>query len=603
VDRAGGKSARATYPPDPRQRYLPTFALSLSSGDPSVRDFLLGGARTESLGSNNWVVDGTLTATGKPLLANDPHLGTRLPSTWYLAHVVGGDFEIIGATLPGTPAVALGRNRFIAWGATNVAPDVEDLYRERLDDTGRFAEFRGAREAVTTIPETIVIKGGAPLRLDVRVTRHGPLISDAMNANIAAQKREPRPPPVEPLAFRWTALDDNDSTLVSFLKVNEARNWDQFTTALRDFVVPSQNFVYADVDGHIGYYAPGHIPIRAHGDGSQPAEGWTGESEWTGWIPFEELPHLYDPPEHLIVTANHRPAPPDFPYFLGLEWPEPYRAQRVRDLIGKGTPKFTPDDFARMQGDTVSLHAKTLLPLLLAHAHPDAAPDQRAIELLRAWNANTSGDSAAAAIFSAWFLQLAPTLAGDEIGPLALESYQGRFSFITRFVINTLATNDTRWCDDVRTEKKETCDEAVTAALRKGVSDLTARLGSDMARWRWDAVHHAVFPHQGLDSLGALRPFVSRSVPNGGDWSTVNVGPVAADTPFEQHTVPGYREIIDLSPANDSRFLDAVGESGHLLSKHYADFLSDWQAVKHRKMRMERSQIEQGAIGHLTLKP
>jgi len=598
------------------------FALSLSAGDPSVRNFLLGNARTEALGSNNWVVDGTLTASGKPLLANDPHLGTRLPSTWYLAHVVAGDFEIIGATLPGTPAVALGRNRFIAWGATNVAPDVEDLYRERLDDAGKFAEFRGAREPVTIVPETIAIKGGATVHLDVRVTRHGPLISDAINANSAAQKREPRPPPVEPLAFRWTALDDEDSTLVSFLKLNEAHNWDQFTSALRDFVVPSQNFVYADVDGHIGYYAPGHIPIRAKGDGSQPAEGWTGDAEWTGWIPFDELPHLYDPPEHFIVTANHRPAPPGYPYFLGLEWPEPYRAQRVRDLIGgvrpqpeaqagngrpphdpRGTPGFISDDFARMQGDTVSLHAKTLLPLLLAHAHPDAEPDQRAIVMLRAWNDNASGDSAAAAIFSAWFLQLAPTLAGDEIGPLALESYQGRFSFITRFVINTLATNDTRWCDDVRTEKKETCDEAVTAALRKGVSDLTARLGSDMTRWRWDTVHQAVFPHQGLDSLGALRPFVSRSVPNGGDWSTVNVGPVAADTPFEQHTVPGYREIIDLSPANDSRFLDAVGQSGHLLSKHYADFLRDWQAVKHRKMRMARPQIEQGAIGHLTLKP
>jgi penicillin amidase len=256
-----------------------------------------------------------------------------------------------------------------------------------------------------------------------------------------------------------------------------------------------------------------------------------------------------------------------------------------------------------MQRDTLSLHAKALLPLLLAHARPDATPDQRALATLREWNADASGDSTAAAIFGAWFLQLAPTLAGDEIGPLALDGYQGRFSYITRFVINTLTTNDARWCDDVRTEKKETCDEAVTAALRKGVSDLTARLGGDMTRWRWDAVHHAVFPHQGLDSVAALRPLISRSVPSGGDWSTVNVGPVAADTPFEQHTVPGYREIIDLSPANDSRFLDAVGQSGHQLSNYYADFLPDWQAGKHRKMRMERADVERGAIGHLTLAP
>ncbi|PYQ69847.1 MAG: penicillin amidase, partial [Acidobacteria bacterium] len=253
----------------------------------------------DGLGSNNWVVDGTMTASGKPMLANDPHLGSRIPSTWYLAHVTAADFEIIGATLPGAPAVALGRNRRIAWGATNVAADVEDLYRERLDAGGRAAEFRGAMEPVTVIPETIAVKGADPVHIDVRVTRHGPLVSDALNANAAESKRTPKPPPMEPLAFRWTALDPDDSTLVSILKMNEARNWDDFTTALRDFVVPSQNWVYADVDGHIGYYAPGRIPIRRTGDGTLPADGWSGNAEWIGWVPFDQLPHLYDPPSHI----------------------------------------------------------------------------------------------------------------------------------------------------------------------------------------------------------------------------------------------------------------------------------------------------------------
>ena len=246
------------------------FATSLSTGDPAVRDFLRGGARSEGLGSNNWVVDGTLTASGKPLLANDPHLGTRLPSTWYLAHISAGDFDVIGGTFPGTPAVALGRNRFIAWGATNVAADVEDLYRERVDATGTFVEFRGAQEPITVVPETIIVKDSASVHLDVRVTRHGPLVSDAINANNAESKANPKPPPLEPLAFRWTALDPDDGTLASFLKVNEARNWTEFTDALKGYAVPSQNFVYADVDGHIGYYAPGHIPLRASGDGSRP---------------------------------------------------------------------------------------------------------------------------------------------------------------------------------------------------------------------------------------------------------------------------------------------------------------------------------------------
>jgi len=601
-----------TYPTHPAYPAHPAYSAALfralSSGDPVVRDFLLGNSRSEAIGSNNLVVDGTLTATGKPLLANDPHLGARLPSTWYLAHVTGGDFEIIGATLPGAPAIALGRNRFIAWGATNVAADVEDLYRERLDATGGFAEFRGAQERLTVIPETIAVKGGAPVRVDVRVTRHGPLVSDAINANNAAS-REPGPkaPPLEPLAFRWTALDREDTTVASFLRLNEARNWTEFTAALRDFVTPSQNFVYADVDGHIGYYAPGRVPVRASGDGSIPADGWSGGAEWTGWIPFDDLPHLYDPPSHAIVTANHRPEPPAYRYHLGLEWPEPYRAQRIVDLLNafraQSDRRFTPDDFARMQADTLSLHAKTLLPLLLARVQPSTPADRQAIDLLRRWTFDARGDSAAAAIFAAWFQHLAPALVEDDLGPLLTDRYKDRYSFVTRFVTRTLTADESAWCDDRRTRASETCGEMVTLALRQGIADLERRLGSDMARWRWDAVHAAVFPHQGLDAVAALRPILSRSVPNGGDWSTLDVGPVDTLHPYEQHNVPGYREIIDLSPANDSRFLDAVGESGHFLSAHYADFQRDWHDVRHRKMRMSRAEIDAGAIGRLRLTP
>jgi len=550
-----------------------------------------------------------MTASGKPLLANDPHLGTRLPSTWYLVHISAGDFEVIGGTFPGAPAVALGRNRFIAWGATNVAADVEDLYRERLDAAGTHYDFRGAQEPITLIPETIVVKGAAAVSLNVRLTRHGPLVSDAINANNTESTTTPKPPFVEPLAFRWTALDPDDGTLTAFLKVNEAHNWTEFTDALRGYVVPSQNFVFADVQGHIGYYAPGHIPLRASGDGSRPADGWTGDAEWTGWVPFDQLPHTFDPPEHVIITANHRPAPPSYRYNLGLEWAEPYRAQRITDLLAEAAgagpplkPRLTPDDFARIQADTVSLHARTLLPILLTRTGSMSAGDQPVLDLLRRWNFDATRDSAATAIFQAWFLRLAPAIAGDEIGPAAIDVYQGKFSFVSRFLVNTLATNDSPWCDDAATPKRETCDEVVANALRAGVDDLRRRLGGDIARWRWDAVHTAVFPHA-LDSVAALRPIFSRSIGIAGDWSTVNVGVTAADHPYEAHTVPGYREIIDLSPANDSRFLDAVGESGHPLSPHYDDFMRDWRTVAHRRMRMDRAEIDRGALGHLRLTP
>jgi penicillin amidase len=253
----------------------------------------------------------------------------------------------------------------------------------------------------------------------------------------------------------------------------------------------------------------------------------------------------------------------------------------------------------------VSLHAKALLPLLLAHSRALDPRDRPALDRLRQWNFDATADSAATAIFQAWFLHLTPALVADELGPGPTELYQGKFSYVSRFLIDTLgapAGADSPWCDDVKTQTRETCDDTVAVALRRGVEDLQRRMGSDMARWRWDAVHLAMFPHA-LDSVAALRPILSRSVGIAGDWSTVNVGVSAADHPYEVHTIPGYREIIDLSPANDSRFLDAVGQSGHPLSPHYADFLNDWRSVRHRKMRMSRDEIDRGAIGHLRLTP
>lgn len=576
---------------------------TLAEGNPVVARLLLAGTRQEAIGSNNWVVDGTLTATGAPMLANDPHLGAHIPSTWYLAHVSAGDFDLIGATLPGTPAVALGRNRYMAWGATNVAADVQDLYRERLDPSGTFAEYEGRQEPITVVPETITVKGGAPVVVNVRITRHGPLISDAINANNAAASPPVTTPPLEPLAFRWTALDPEDLTVDAYMRLNEARNWDDVTRALKDYVAPSQNFVFAETSGHIGYYAPGRIPVRASGDGSRPMDGWTGEAEWTGYVPFERLPHLYDPPSHFIVTANNRPSGAVDAPMVGLEYPNPYRAQRIVDLLKEmsAARKLTPNDFAAIQGDTLSLHARDLLPRLLAHVQPSTTLDRRAVDILRRWDDDARGDSAAAAIFSAWFLRLAPAIAGDELGPV-LASYESRFSSITRFVSASLDANPV-WCDNVTTPHRETCDDAVTTALHDAVEMLAVRMGREPERWRWDTVHSAVFPHQGLDSVWFLRPVLSRAVPNGGDWSTVDVGAVAADAPFEQHSVPGYRQIVDLSPANDSRFIESVGMSGHFLSGHYDDFLDDWRAVRYRRMRMDRLEVEQGATGRLRLSP
>jgi penicillin G amidase len=557
-----------------------------------------------ALGSNNWVVDGTMTASGKPLLANDPHLEAQIPSLWYLAHLSAGDFDVIGATLPGTPAIVIGRNRFIAWGETNVMGDVQDLYLERLDAAGTHAEFRGVQEPLRIVNETIRVKGAAPVTIAVRISRHGPLISDAINANNAESKKIPKPDMLDPLAFRWTALDAEDPTVTAVLGVNQARNWSEFTTALRDFIVPSQNFVYADVGGHIGYYAPGHFPIRAAGDGTTISEGWTGDAEWTGWIPFEELPHTYDPPEHFIVSANERTVPSGYAIGLEGEWSEPYRAQRIIDRL-RQQPKLAVNDFESIQGDTFSLHAKALLPLLLQRVHPLDAADAQAVTILRQWNLDASENQSAPAIFQAWYYELLPAIVADELGPEFTADYQGldRASYRSRFLFRTLASRDSVWCDDVRTPARETCDDAVAKALHSGIARLTAQLGSDMSTWKWGAIHKGIFAHSTLDTVPVLGRLLRRTIPHGGDWSTIDVGMVYAPRPFEQHSLPGYRQIVDLSTANDSRFLDAVGQSGHVLSPHYDDSLQLWATGRYRRMLMDRAAIEKGALGHLRLQP
>ena len=424
---------------------------ALSAGDPAVRDFLLGGARPKALGSNNWVVDGTLTASGKPLLANDPHLGTRLPSTWYLAHISAGDFDVIGAHASRhsggrarpQPVHRLGRDqrRRRRRGSVSRAP------RRRPARTRNSAARRNRSRI---IPETIVVKGAAPVQLER--ARHAPRSAglrrhQRQQRGRRRRRRSRRRSSRSRSAGRRSTPTTARST--AFLKVNEAHNWTEFTDALRGFVVPSQNFVYADVDGHIGYYAPGRIPMRASGDGSRPADGLDRRRRVDRLGAVRRAAAPFDPPEHFIVTANHRPAPADLSATTSASsGPEPYRAQRIIDLGcgAEAASTFTPDDFARIQADTVSLHAKTLLPLLLAHVA--AAMTRRGtavLDLLRQWNFDATGDSAAAAIFQAWFLQLAPALVGDELGPPVTRRVSGqvlvrrRASSPTRSTVERLA--------------------------------------------------------------------------------------------------------------------------------------------------------------------
>jgi penicillin G amidase len=582
----------------------------------SVRQYFPGmaGAYGGAIGSNAWVVDGTKSTTGKPLLANDPHLTLDIPG-WYQAHLSAGDFEVMGATIPGLPGVVIGRNRSIAWGLTALNADVEDLYRERLDPTGRMAEFKGQWEPIQIINETIKVKGAPDVQQIIRVTRHGPLISDALNAEEAGQPTDLRSPtPREPLALRWTGSDADDTTVAAFLAIDEAQNWDAFRQALRKFVALDLNVVYADTAGNIGYSLVGRIPIRASGKGALPVEGHSGANEWVGSIPFDDLPHAYNPPQHFIVTANNRPVSDGYPYFLGWEWFPHYRAQRISDLL-QAKARLSPDDFAAIQGDTVSLQARELLPKLLALTTPQNDQQRRAIEFLKGWDGDTRSDSTAAAIYEMWFAGLPRAIAGDELAyKRRIVDYESNFTFTSRFLNTALAERTNPWCDDITTPEREDCAAIVGRALDQALQRLKTQLGANMAEWQWGRLHQVVFFHQPFDQVAVLRPFFSRSRPNGGDWSTVDAGAFPAwvyryeeryDRAYDlsQRFGPSYRQIIELSSPPGGRFIQAIGESGHFLSPHYDDYMDDFLALRYRPMRFERTAVEQNLQATLRLEP
>lgn len=551
-----------------------------------IEDSLGLGGR--SIGSNNWVISGARSSTGKPLLANDPHLGTQLPAIWYLAHIQGGAIDAIGATLPGVPGVIIGHNKRIAWGVTNTAPDVQDLFIQRVNERNE-VEYKGQWEPMQIIPEVIKVKGQPDVTIQVRMTRHGPLISDVLQGVS------------EPLALRWTALDDQDSTLDAFVQLNRAQNWEDFTNALRSYHVPMQSFVYADVDGNIGFYAPGALPIRANGDGTRPVPGWSGEYDWTGYVPFEQLPHTYNPPEGYIVSANNKVAPDSYPYLIASSWASPYRAMRIVELI-EAKDKLTPDDIAAMQADVTSVLAQELLPYML-RVETDDPQSVAALALLKDWDGSMHGDSPQAAIYQAWFTQITRFIFADELGNL-WDDYRFDVDVQSMIIPQLLAGEGGTWCDDVNTQPVEDCSVALAAALKDGLAEMARYQGTtDLNAWRWDKVHHAIFPHNPFGSVDPLRSIFNRSIPTEGDRFTVNVAPHRITDLYNHYHIPSYRQIIDLSNISSSRFIFAGGQSGHVLSDRYSNLIEPWQRVEYLPMRFDAATIDTAAAERLVLEP
>jgi len=556
------------------------------------------------MGSNSWTVSGSRTETGMPLLANDPHLGIQMPSIWYEIGLhcepVGPDcpYNVVGASFASAPGVIIGHNEHIAWGVTNLGPDVQDLFIEHVNpENPNQYKFQGEWLDMTVVREEIAVAGrDEPVVIDVRITHHGPIINDVAGGPEAEWSFG-----WQPLALSWTALQPG-TLMQSILLLDQAQDWGQFREALSYWDVPSQNFVYADVEGNIGYQSPGNIPIRTSGDGSTPVPGWTDDYEWTGMIPFDELPRALNPPEGYIVTANNAVVGSEYPYLLTLDWDPGYRARRIVALI-EDDPALSVADIQRMQGDSRSAWAQEVLPYL---AELPASSDEQlaqAAELLENWDGQAARDSAGAALFEAFHLQLIELTFEDELGQQLLDSARGTAA---EALLDLLPDPSAPWFDDVTTPAVETRDDILLQALQAAVEELTGALGKDTNRWRWGDLHTATFENQSLGQCGVapIEALFNRGpVAVDGTGYTVNNTGYSLAEPYGVRTVPSYRQIVDLGDLNRSVSMHTTGQSGHAFHRHYDDMIDPWRDIEFHSMLWQRADIEADAEGVLLLIP
>jgi len=556
------------------------------------------------VGSNNWVVAGSRTETGMPILSNDPHLGIQMPAIWYEVGLhcepVGPDcpYEVVGSSFPGAPGVIIGHNARIAWGVTNLGPDVQDLYIERVNPQNpNQYEVDGEWEDMRIIREEIFVAGeDEPVVIFARETRHGPIINDVVGG-----EEESWLYGWEPLALSWTALEPG-TLMRAIVLLDRAQNWDEFREALSYWDSPSQNFVYADVDGNIGYQSPGRIPIRALGDGSVPVPGWSSEYEWIDTIPYSSLPRAFNPDEGYIVTANNAVVHSDFPFMLTLDWDPGYRAQRIVELI-EADPSLSVSDMQAIQADSTPVWARLILPYLAPLSSEDARVSE-ALDVLRAWDGRAVRDSVGAAIFEAFRLRLIETALGDELGEDLLWRASGA---ILEALPALLENPSSPWFDDIHTpDTVERRDDILLQALTAAVEELTDTLGRNIRSWRWGELHTATFENASLGQSGIApieRLFNRGPVEVDGTAATVNNTGYSASEPYGVAVVPSYRQIIDLADFSRSLAIFTTGESGHPFSPHYDDMIDLWRNFQYHRVLWTRAEVVAGSEAHLTLLP
>ncbi|WP_133782708.1 penicillin acylase family protein [Kribbella sp. VKM Ac-2571] len=535
----------------------------------------------DGVGSNSWVVSGDHTTTGKPLLANDPHLGATMPGVWTQVGLhcnnVGKTcpFDVSGFSFSGLPGVVIGHNNAISWGFTNLDPDVQDLYLERIE--GNNVLYNNKWRAMATREETFKVAGqDEPVKITVRETRHGPLISDVrenerkVGESAAAQAKYPT---AYGVALQWTALNPG-RTADALFAINTAQNWAQFRAAAQQFQVPSQNLVYADTDGHIGYQAPGLIPIRTTGRGDWPVPGWDPKYAWKGYVPFDALPSEFDPADGIIVTANQAVVPNTYTYYLTNSWDYGYRSQQILDRI-KAAGKLDANAMASIQLDTKSKAAEMLVPYLLRISIDDAF-DKQGQDVLRNWDFTQPPDSAAAAYFNVVWRNLLALTFHDQ---LPEDTWPDGGSRWFEVIHTLIGQQNSGWWDNIGTPQRESRDDILREALINARTEITQKMAREPSNWQWGRLHKLTLTNQtlGKSGIGAVEKIFNRGPYElGGGTSIVDATGWDAAEGYDVTATPSMRMVVDLSDFDKSRWVNLTGVSGHAFSSNYTDQTDLW---------------------------
>lgn len=554
----------------------------------------LTGVSELGLGSNSWVLSGDLTASGAPILASDPHLGVQIPSVWYqmsLRCSIASPrcaTQVTGFSLAGLPGIIAGHNGRVAWGFTNALVDVTDLQVELInpDNPDQYADGGGWIE-MEVRNERLLASDGSEETMPVRHTRRGPVISDldgdhGVEAVAGVDENEV-------VTLRWPGLEAQ-SAFDALPALNSARSGTEVRHAAALFTLASQNLLYADAAGTIGYQLTGRIPVRERGDG-------IGGAAWQGYIPFEQLPSVTNPQEGYIVTANNAIADESYPYLLGERFDMGYRAAQIQRLIEASSAPVTPQQMQGWQSDVTDGSASWLVPALAAVP----AGDERvkiAQDALTAWSGQATADSAGAAVYSATWRHLLAAIFADL--PVAPSGESRWFEVVRRM----LREEQNPWWDDASTDTTEGRDEALATAMAAAVEELTERFGEDPRHWRWGAMHQLTFRHQTLGGIPLLRGYVNRGpFPVGGGMLTVHATAWHAAHGYEVVAIPSMRMIVDLGDLDASRALQATGQSGHVGHSDYASMIALWRDNALPPLRWTPSEVEAAILHRLRLEP